>query len=164
MKVVNIHHRVIQQPKEKIAQLLSTLATKEDKIWPYEKWPAIRFKKGLQLGASGGHGPIKYTVTQHIPGEYIHFTFDKPTGFNGYHALKIKPIDENSTEIRHILKMNTTGIDILTWALTIRWLHDALIEDAFDKIENYFSKVEKVSSWGLWVKLWRKLLAPKAKS
>lgn len=163
MKVVNIHSRIIHQPKEKVITLLSTLATKEDKIWPYEKWPAIRFKQGLQLGSSGGHGPIRYTITQFLPEEYIQFDFDSPKGFTGYHALKITSVTENTTEIKHILKMNTAGIDIFTWSLAIRWLHDALIEDAFDKIQNYFNKGQQETKWTLWVRLWRSLLTPKAK-
>ena len=41
MKVINIHKRIINQPNDQISCLLDTLSTKEDKIWPYEKWPAM---------------------------------------------------------------------------------------------------------------------------
>ncbi len=44
---------------------------------------------------------------------------------------------------------------VLTWPLVIRWLHDALIEDAFDKTENHFLSQKKVTSWSAWVKFLR---------
>lgn len=39
--------------------------------------------------------------------------------------------------------MTTTGSASLKWAIAIRWLHDAYIEDAFDKVENQFIKDKK---------------------
>mgnify|MGYP000686999030 CR=1 FL=1 len=50
MQITNIHKRVINQPKEKISNLLNTLATKGDKVWPIELWPKMRFKNGLKVG------------------------------------------------------------------------------------------------------------------
>jgi hypothetical protein len=47
--------------------------------------------------------------------------------------------------------------------LAIRWLHDAYIEDAFDKVENHFSEDKKSSEWTWWVKTLRKVMKPKKK-
>ena len=78
MQVINIHKRTIQQPKEKVSLLFKTLATDDDLVWPYEKWPAIRFKDGLKVGNMGGHGRIHYTIINFKAGEYIRFQFSKP--------------------------------------------------------------------------------------
>ena len=75
MKVINIHQREIQQPKKIIGQLISTLSSKEDNVWPTEKWPAMRFKDGLEEGSKGGHGPIRYVVKEYVIGEKIDFFF-----------------------------------------------------------------------------------------
>ena len=90
MNVINIHKRTIDQPKEKVSQLFKTLATSEDLIWPYENWPAIRFKDGLHIGSKGGHGRVRYSISEFQEGEYIKFQFSKPSGFNGIHELRVK--------------------------------------------------------------------------
>ena len=131
MQVINIHKRIIQQPKEKVSQLFETLATSEDLIWPYENWPALRFKDGLHVGSKGGHGRIRYTIIDFKEGKYIKFRFSKPKGLNGTHELKI---------------IETP---------MIRWLHDALIVDAFDKVENYFASHNKVAMYTIWINFLR---------
>ena len=158
MKVLNIHTRIINQPKEVIDKLFETLSTKEDKIWPKEKWPAMKFRDGLIQGARGGHGPIRYNVKQIIPSEKVVFEFTKPDGFNGIHKLEIASLDTERTEIKHTIDVEPSFVASISWILGIRWLHDALIEDAFDKIENQFSKEKKKTDWNLWVRILRKFL------
>ena len=87
MKVLNVHRRTIHQPIEKVGALLSTLASKEDQIWPFEQWPRMKFKEGLTTGAKGGHGPIRYTVQHYHPGKLIRFQFNKPTGFSWFSSI-----------------------------------------------------------------------------
>ncbi|MCK8479887.1 hypothetical protein [Psychroserpens algicola] len=152
MKVINIHQRLIHQPKTEIAKLFQTLATSEDKIWPKEKWPAMRLNDGLQIGSQGGHGRIRYTVVDFKPGFYVKFQFTKPIGFQGIHELTIKEESVTTTEIRHNIKMETKSVKAtFLWVFIIRWLHDALIEDAFDKVEQHFSSSETTTSYNLWV-------------
>jgi len=156
MQVINIHKRKLQQPKAKVVELFKTIATKEDKIWPYQNWPAIRFKDTVKVGVKGGHGRIKYTIIQFTEGESIEFQFTKPDGFIGTHKLYLKELKRHQTEIVHEIKMNTSTIKAtFLWVTVIRWLHDALIEDAFDRVENHFSKEKKVTKYSLWVKLLR---------
>jgi len=143
MKVLNIHQRTIHQPIDAVAKLLTTLATKEDKVWPKEKWPSMRFKKGLVEGAKGGHGPIGYIVTKIVPDESIEFQFTNPTGLMGMHKFEMKEIGEDRTEVKHTIDMQTNLVGTLQWTTFIRSLHDALIEDAFDKVENHFSSEKK---------------------
>ena len=158
MKILNVHKRLIQQPKAKVAELMSTLATQNDKVWPLEKWPPIRFKNGLVVGSKGGHGPIGYEVAKIEHGKSIHFHFIKPKGFVGFHRFDISSINENQTEIKHTIDMTTNFKASLMWLLAIRWLHDALIDDAFDKVENHFSENKKQSKWSFWVVFLRKIL------
>ncbi|MEO1033085.1 MAG: hypothetical protein AAFX55_16905 [Bacteroidota bacterium] len=155
MRVINVHKRHIHQPKEKVSQLFRTLATKDDLIWPYKNWPAIKFKNGLKIGSKGGHGPIRYTIIDFIEGEYIKFQFSKPEGFSGTHQLSINAIDDFNTEIIHEIRAKTAFRATLFWVFVIRWLHDALIEDAFDKVENYFTNGQKRTRHHSWVKVLR---------
>ncbi|MEQ9298965.1 MAG: hypothetical protein RIF33_10395 [Cyclobacteriaceae bacterium] len=158
MKVLNIHERIIHQPFEKVAPLLLTLATKNDAVWPKEQWPSMRFRDGLTEGAEGGHGPIRYTVVHYDPPHSATFRFSKPKGFDGTHTLAIEEVASESTKLKHTIDMKTTGAATLSWALAIRWLHDALIEDAFDKLENQLTGLNKRTPWSLWVRTLRKVL------
>ncbi len=155
MKVVNIHSRTIHQPIEKVGALLSTLASKQDRIWPSEKWPAMKFKAGLVLHAKGGHGPIRYTITKYIPNKSIEFTFSPPKGFYGTHSFEFTEKTATATEVKHTIDMYTKGTGTLTWLLAVRWLHDALLEDALDKIENQFSPDQKTTKMNWYVRMLR---------
>ncbi len=163
MKVLNTHKRVLNEPKQNIAELLATLSKENDKIWPIEKWPAMRFRNGIKIGAKGGHGPIRYSVEKYNPNEIIQFQFSKPKGFNGIHKFELKELPNKKTEIKHTIEMETKGKGTLVWFFAIHSLHNALIEDGLDKIENYFSNDKKVTAWNVWVKIIRKLLVKKRK-
>lgn len=123
-----------------------------------DKWPPMRLDKGLAVGSKGGHGPIRYTVQTYDPEGFIEFRFRKPVGFHGTHQFEITALAENSTEIKHTIEMEITGVALITWPLAIRWLHDAFMEDAFDKVENQFSAVQKNSQWSFWVRVLRWVL------
>ena len=49
-----------------------------------DRWSPIELDKGLQVGSKGGHGLIKYFVTEYRPEKSITFQFDM-TGFEGFH-------------------------------------------------------------------------------
>ena len=158
MKIKNTHSRTIHQPIEMVTALLPSLATKEDKIWPLEKWPKMYFKEGKTEGAIGGHGPIAYQITKYIPNNLIEFSFLKPKGFKGKHFFEINAINDKKTEVKHTILMEAQGIAILSWVVIIRWLHDALLEDAFDKIESHFLPNSEKNTWSIWVRILRFIL------
>ena len=162
MKVINIHRRTIEKPAAEIVQLFGTLASENDRMLATDKWPAMKLDRGLQVGSKGGHGPIKYFITDYQPGKSITFQFDM-TGFDGFHRFDIIPSGAHQTQIVHVIDMNTTGFATLKWALAIRWLHDAFIEDAFDKVENQFTRTQKRSEWIWWVRVLRRIMRPKRK-
>ncbi|MEO0526450.1 MAG: hypothetical protein AAFZ89_04450 [Bacteroidota bacterium] len=163
MKVYNVHTRTVHGPKKDLSRILETLATKDDKVWPRENWPPMRFKESLRVGSIGGHGPIGYVVKERLKGEFVRFEFLRPKGFIGIHEFIIEEVKANETMITHIIDMKTVGIDTLKWILVIRPLHNALTEDALDKIENHFLEEKKRSRHSPWVVLWRRLLTPKPK-
>lgn len=163
MKVINIHTRIINQPKEEITALFESLASKNDKMLATDKWPPMRLNDGKQKGSKGGHGAIRYTVQKYIADELIQFEFTRPKGFNGIHKFEITELAKNKTELKHTIDMYTTGTGIFAWSIAIHWLHDAYIEDAFDKVENYFLSKKKKTEWSIWVKILRQVLKPSKK-
>ncbi len=115
----------------------------------------MRFDRPLQVGACGGHGPIRYTVEVYEPGWYIAFCFHAPPGFNGYHAFLVEPLDAEHTRLRHVLVMQPFGPARLTWPLIFRPLHNALIEDALDRAALAFGAPPAAPPWSDWVRLLR---------
>lgn len=137
-----------------VAPLLATLSTEQDLVWPNKKWPRMKFKEGLVLNAKGGHGPIRYYISDYVPNKSIEFTFTQPSGFHGTHDLKLIPRGKN-TEVKHTINMLTRGKATILWLFAIRWLHDALLEDALDKVEGQFSEDVQLSKWNPWVRFLR---------
>ena len=158
MKITNIHSRTIDQPIGAVSKLLSTLATPDDKVWPKEKWPSMKFTNGIEVGSKGGHGPIKYFVKSFTPWSVLEFEFLQPKGFNGIHKLELIPNGKGSTTLTHTIDARTNLIASIQWIVFIRVLHNALIEDAFDKVENQFSQEQKISPWNWWVRMLRTIL------
>lgn len=158
MNVLNTHSRTLNVPLPKVAELVATIANKDDQIWPTEQWPRMRFKEGTKVGASGGHGPIRYSIEAFDPSSLIQFRFHRPHGFDGIHKLELNELAGNKAEVIHTISMTTGGKATLLWLLAIRPLHDALIEDAFDKLENQLTNQSKTSPWNWWVKFLRWVL------
>lgn len=159
MKVLNTHKRILNQPKSKIVELLETLSAENDKIWPKDKWPAMKFKGGIKVGAKGGHGPIRYSVEKYDPNKIIQFRFLKPNGFYGVHKFEVKELTKQKTEIKHTIDMSTRLKGTLIWIFGIRALHNALIEDGLDKLENNFLEKKKSTNWNFRVRFLRKQIA-----
>jgi hypothetical protein len=159
MVVLNTHYRTLNVSRSKVAAMVATIASENDQIWPLEQWPAMRFKEGMKPGSKGGHGPIRYTIEVYDPKALVQFRFRRPHGFDGIHKLELNEMQDEQTEIVHTIAMNTSGRGTLLWIFAIRPLHDALIEDAFDKLENQLHNESKSSPWSLWVKFLRWVLA-----
>ncbi|NMO20766.1 SRPBCC family protein [Pyxidicoccus fallax] len=159
MEVRNIHERFLPVPPERLAPLLDSLASREDGLWPHERWPRMRFDRPLAVGASGGHGPIRYDVEGYEPGRRVRFRFRAPRGFDGWHALVVEPA-EGGVLLRHELEMAARGPARLSWPVVFRPLHDALVEDALDKAELAVTgRVARPARWGWRVRVLRAALA-----
>ncbi|SCL64699.1 SRPBCC family protein [Micromonospora peucetia] len=157
--VRNIHERQLAAPCAAVGALIDSLATPEDRLWPREQWPAMRFDRPLDVGARGGHGPIGYTVVAYQPGTRIRFEFSAPAGFHGYHEYEVLPDTDERCLLRHSLVMTTRWPAWLSWPVVYRPLHDALIEDSLDTAARHLGvAVPTPNRWTPWVRLLRSLV------
>lgn len=78
--VLNVHERVLTCSEEALASLIDGLAGDEDRLWPRGAWPPMTFDRPLEVGATGGHGPIRYRVSDYVRGHWIRFRFTEPRG------------------------------------------------------------------------------------
>jgi carbon monoxide dehydrogenase subunit G len=115
----------------------------------------MRLNAPLAVGAVGGHGPIRYTVEAYEPGRFVRFRFTGPRGFHGTHAFAVEPAEDAGTRLRHELVMRTGGAARLTWPVVFRPLHDALIEDAFDRAAVAIGQAPMAPAWSPWVRILR---------
>ncbi|MEU9608756.1 SRPBCC family protein [Streptomyces sp. NPDC048057] len=156
MDVHNVHERVLAAPAEEVGALIDTLSSPKDRLWPHRAWPAMVFDRPLGVGASGGHGPVRYTVAAYVPGASVRFAFRGPRGFHGFHEFAVHAVDEERTVLRHVLAMDARGPARVSWPLVFRPLHDALLEDALDRAESALTgTVREPSRWSPYVRLLR---------
>jgi len=158
--VLNIHARDLHTSRDAVGALLDSLASDQDLLWPGDRWPAMRFDRPLQVGAVGGHGPIRYRVEKYDPGRAIRFRFTGLSGIHGTHAFEIKDSAPGITRLENRLCMRGSGVALLSWPLMFRWLHDALVEDALDRAEAAVtSRPLQKRHWSLWVRFLRRIVS-----
>ena len=161
MRVLNHHSRRLKHSNAAVGERLDTLSGREDRLWPHERWPRMVFDRSLVVGATGGHGPIRYLVEGYDPGREVVFRFTAPKGFFGTHSFRVEAV-EGGCELHHTIDMKVSGPALLSWPLIFRPLHDALLEDALDKVEASLGE----SRWSMrdlppFVRFLRRILARK---
>jgi hypothetical protein len=155
MQVCNVHERLFPLPSALVGALIDSLASRDDRLWPRDKWPPMRFDRPLAVGAAGGHGPIRYFVEEYRPGQSVLFRFSAPRGFNGTHCFEVED-RQGTTVLRHVLEMRAAGRAVLRWLLYIRPLHDACIEDCLDRATlSLRIALERPARWSIYVRLLR---------
>jgi hypothetical protein len=155
----NFHARSLPATREQIGGLVDALAGPDDPLWPTDHWPPMRFDRPLGVGAEGGHGAVRYTVVGYIPGEWIRFQFNGSGGLVGFHEVTVRPDGADRVELSHLLAAAGRGRALLRWALVMRWLHDACVEEMLDRAE--FAATGAVRNpvrWGLHVRLLRRVM------
>jgi hypothetical protein len=130
MRITNVHQRVLPVGGAPAESLVDGLAGADDRLWPRDRWPPMRFDGGLREGSAGGHGPIGYRVVEHRPGRGVRFSFTAPPGLVGEHGYELE--DGERTVLRHTLTARVEGRMRWQWPLLFEPLHDALIEDSLD--------------------------------
>jgi hypothetical protein len=145
IKIRNVHERRIAAAAARVGALVDTLASADDKFWPHENWPAVKFNLPLQVGATGGHGTGPYTVSSYTPGQHLRFEFRG--GRQGYHEFTLQKVDDMTCVLRHAMEAELTFNSVWRWHFLIRPLHNALIEDLFDKVESQVARVEHPQVW-----------------
>ncbi|HYD30014.1 MAG TPA: hypothetical protein VEB64_04050 [Azospirillaceae bacterium] len=158
MNIRNVHCRMLPTSLKAAGKLIDGLASDEDRLWPWERWPAMRFDGPLAVGAKGGHGPVRYTIQVYEPGRSILFRFSAPTGFVGTHGFSVESADSGKVRLMHTLDMVAVGPARLSWPLVFRPLHDALLEDALDKAECSLGGQPTAARWSPYVWALRRLL------
>ncbi len=131
MKIENVHERVLPAGGTDAGSLIDGLAGPGDRLWPHERWPAMRLQNGLRAGSEGGHGPVHYQVIEHQPGRLARFRFTAPPGLIGEHRYELQT-DEEHTVLRHVLSGHAEGRMRWQWPLLFAPFHNALIEDSLD--------------------------------
>jgi hypothetical protein len=157
VKVTNVHERLLPAPPAQVGQLLDSLASSDDRLWPSADWPPMRFDRPLQVGAAGGHGPVRYEVEAYEPGRRVQFRFTGPAGFDGFHAFEVVPLPDGHTLLRHEIRMVARGPALVTWPLVFRPLHDALVEDALSAAARLLAIPVPRPRWSPWVRALRGL-------
>jgi hypothetical protein len=165
MKIWNVHERHLVASEEKVGALLNTLSSRDDRLWPGDRWPPQQFDAPLGVGARGGHGPVRYAVSAYVPGRIAEFRFDG-TGltaeWDGRHLFEVIPRRSNVI-LRHTIDAAADPKTWLTWFLMVRPMHNALMEDALDRAEIGLGiGPSRPARWGIWVKLMRRMAAKKA--
>jgi hypothetical protein len=156
MRVLNIHQRWLPGPPERAGALLDELAGPGDRLWPHDRWPAMRFDRPLGPGAEGGHGPIRYRVEVHEPGRMAAFRFTGMRGIEGSHRLEVEPAGPGAVVVRHVTEAQIGGRLLVVWPLVIRPLHNALLEDLLDRAELAVTgTVASPARWSPYVRLLR---------
>mgnify|MGYP003391204969 FL=1 len=159
MKVENFHQRILRCSAEQASILIDSFADVNSPLWPHKYWPRERFDSLLGIGAIGSHGGTVYVVEQYEPGRVISFRFIKPKGYIGTHRFEIIKVDSSSSQLIHLFQCELQGFDYLFWNLVIQWVHDALIEDAFDSAEIHLFPTSVIpSKWPLRVYFFRHML------
>jgi len=154
--VENVHERRLDATPEEVGALLDGLASPGDRLWPADRWPPMRLDRPLGPGARGGHGPVRYAVETYQPGRRVAFRFADDLGLDGSHAFEVAAAPGGGAVLRHVLTGRTRGAVRLTWPLAVRWLHDAVVEDALDRAEAAVSgTVRAPARWSPWVRVLR---------
>ena len=163
MMVHNVHERVLPVPADEVGPLLDRLGGPEDVLWPSPQWAPMVLDRPVGLDATGGHGPIRYRVTAHRPGRLVEFTARPGSGFDGTHTFSVEPAGASRTVLRHVLRARPIGGMRLLWPLVVRWVHDAVLEDLFDRAEAAVGTgPARPARWSPWVRLLRRLDGPRA--
>jgi hypothetical protein len=157
VRIRNVHARAFAASPEQLAPLLDGLASPHDALWPRDRWPAMRLDRPLQVGAVGGHGPIRYRVEAYSPGRAVRFRLTAPSGFDGYHGFDLDAASPSGATLRHTLEMHLRGPAWLTWPLVFRPLHDALVEDCLDRAAQVLGTPPPPRRWSPYVRLLRGL-------
>jgi hypothetical protein len=161
MRIFNRHEvEIAAQPRD-VGELIDSLSSEHDLLWPHFRWPAMRFDRPLSVGARGGHGPVGYFVEEYEPGARIRFRFQNThpltKGIEGYHELYMETLPGNRTRLIHVILGTIRGRALLLWPLIVRPLHDALIEDGLARAAKYFDATHPFPPLSLWVRLLRAL-------
>ena len=89
--------------------MLETLGGPDDRLWPRDRWPAIKIDGGLVPGARGHHSFVRYTVAGAEPGRRVRFRFRDMPGMDGEHGFEVLPAGDGASVLRHVVDAEARG-------------------------------------------------------
>jgi hypothetical protein len=96
-----------------------------------------------------------------VPGRRVEFQFEpmeRLRTFRGRHYFEVLPRGERAI-LRHTIDVDTDFATWVQWKLVVEHLHDALLEDAFDKAERKAGlAAPHRSRWPIRVRFLRRML------
>ncbi|KDN21208.1 hypothetical protein [Amycolatopsis rifamycinica] len=150
--VRNVHTRRFPGHRAGLVELLDTVGTPDDRLWPVADWPPTRLEGPRVPGTPAGHGPVGY-VLEEAGADRLRFRFTAPAGVHGHHGFTI-----DGDALTHVLEASLHGWARLTWPLFFRPLHDALLEQLLDRAELALTgRVERPVRWSPYVRFLRGL-------
>ena len=135
-------------------ELLDALGSAADEVWPGDRWPPMRLEGAPAVGVRGAHGPVRYVVSEYLPGRRLAFTFTSPQGFYGGHAFEVVP-DGDGVWFGHTLELTPVGWARVAWPLAFGPLHDALAADAIVRARRAVGEAVEQARGSAWVRLLR---------
>lgn len=77
--------------------------------WPRDRWWPLELDDGLAVGSRGGHGPVRYAVTERAEGRSVTFTLTDRMPFSGWHRFDLAP-GPGGTRWTHTLVVQDTAM------------------------------------------------------
>ena len=156
MRVHDVHERWLPGTRASVGALIDSLGSDDDRLWPHDEWVAMRFDRPLGVGASGGHGFVRYEVVDYDAGRLVRFRYRRPRGLVGEHRFETEPgAGDGRTVMRHVVEAETHGLMSLFWPWGAKPVHDAMIEDALDRAEAHLGGTPRARRRSLWVRFSR---------
>ena len=155
MKVVNVHQRLLHASPERVGALIDSLGSPADAMWPGRAWPRMKLDRPMAVGASGGHGPIRYVVEAYTPGQSVRFRLTAPRGFEGWHGFEVLDATPAHCVLEHRIEMRARGPALLYWPLVIGPLHDVCVEDVLSQAQLSLGLEPRPVPWTARVRLLR---------
>ncbi|MET0188064.1 MAG: DUF2867 domain-containing protein, partial [Pseudonocardia sediminis] len=91
------------------------------------------------------------------PGRLLECTFAPGTGLEGTHTFVVERLGDDACRLRHEIRARARGTGRILWPVAVRWLHDALIEDLFDRVERRLGTgPARPARWSPWVRVLRR--------
>jgi hypothetical protein len=154
----NVHERRVAARIDEVGALLGSLGSADDRLWPVDRWIALELDRPIGVGVHGGHGSIRYTLTEYVPGRRLVFVFDPPTPLVGTHRFEVAEHPDGGSVLRHVLDAQPRGSMRLLAPLAVGWVHDAVLEDALDRAERFLGVgPARPARWSPYVRLLRRL-------
>jgi hypothetical protein len=132
----NTHQRLLPAPAADVGRLLDRIGRPGDPLWPSPTWIPMRLDRPLSVGAAGGHGPVRYHVSDYRPGRLVEFTFDPRTGLTGTHTFEVIDHGDDACVLRHRLVATPAAHMRLLWPALIGPCHDTVLEHLLDNAEH----------------------------